>query len=161
MRRAASAVVLILALGAADAQAAEFAGAARVVDGATLEVAGKRVALYGVEAPPAEQSCREWSRQGQREFSCGALSRAFLQSLVSGREVFCVEEGPASKGEVPATCFADGRDLAAEIVLAGWGVSATGRYVNLQQTAQQARSGLWAGPGANPDEWRRIRGAGR
>ena len=160
MRTGVAAVVLSLALGAGGAQA-EIAGPARVVDGGTLEIGGKRIALFGVEAPPAEQSCREWSQQGQREFRCGALSRAFLRSLVSGHEVFCVEEAPASKGEVPATCFADGRDLAAEVVLAGWGVGASGRYANLQQTAQQARGGLWAGTSANPEEWRRGRGARR
>jgi endonuclease YncB( thermonuclease family) len=160
MRIAVAAVALSVALGVGAARA-EVAGAARVIDGATLEIAGKRVVLFGVEAPPAEQSCREWSQQGQREYRCGALSRAFLQSLVAGNEVFCVEEGPASKGEVPATCFVDGRDLAAEVVLAGWAIGASGRYVNLQQTAQQGRSGLWAGSSANPEEWRRGRGASR
>ena len=160
MRVAVAAVAVSLALGVGAARA-EVAGAARVIDGATLEIGGKRVVLFGVEAPPADQSCREWSRQGQREYRCGALSRAFLQSLVAGNEVFCVEEGPASKGEVPATCFADGRDLAAEVVLAGWAIGASGRYANLQQTAQQGRAGLWAGSSANPEEWRRGRGASR
>jgi endonuclease YncB( thermonuclease family) len=160
MRAGAAAAILSFALSG-GAALADVSGAARAIDGGTLEIAGKRIALFGVEAPPAEQSCHEWSQQGQREFRCGALSRAFLQSLVSGHEVFCVEEGSSSKGEVPATCFANGRDLAAAVVLGGWAVGASSRYANLQQTAQQARTGLWAGSSANPEEWRRVRGASR
>jgi len=146
---------LVMAGGGA---AAEIAGGARAADGATLEVAGKRVSLYGVDAPPAGQSCREWAPQGQREYRCGALARAFMQSLVAGREVICVEEGAGREGATPATCFADGRDLALALVQAGWAVAAQGassRYVNQEQTARQSRSGLWAGSSANPDEWRR------
>lgn len=155
------ALALTLCFGAARA---EMAGSARVIDGATLELAGKRIVLYGAEAPPAGQTCREWSRQGQRDFRCGALARAFMQSLVSGHEVFCVEEGPAEGGRIPATCFANGRDLAAAAVLAGWAVTSqdgSGRYANLQTSAQEGRSGLWAGSSADPDAWRRARGTGR
>jgi endonuclease YncB( thermonuclease family) len=160
MRAGVVAILLSLALGAGGVRA-EVVGTARAIDGGTLEIGGKRIALHGVEAPPAEQSCREWSQQGQREFRCGALSRAFLQSLVAANQVFCVEEGPAKGGELPATCFADGRDLAAEAVLAGWAIGASSRYANMQQTAQQARNGLWAGASANPEEWRRVRGGAR
>lgn len=152
------ATVLLLS-AAADA---EVAGAARAIDGATLEVGGKRVALYGVDAPPAGQSCREWAPQGQREYRCGALARAFMQSLVAGREVFCIEEAGGREGS--ATCFADGRDLALALVQAGWAVVAQGsssRYVNQEQTARQSRSGLWAGSSANPEEWRRGAAAPR
>ena len=157
MRAGVVILVSCLALGVGAARA-DIAGAARVIDGGALELAGKRILLYGLEAPPAEQSCREWSQQGQREFRCGALARAFLQSLVAGREVFCVEEGPAKEGRLVATCFADGRDLAGAMVSSGWAVGASSRYANLQQTAQQARSGLWAGSSANPEDWRRARG---
>ena len=156
MRRGMTVLAIGLAL-AAGAARAEVSGPARAIDGATLEVAGKRIALYGIEAPPAEQSCREWSRQGQREFRCGALARAFLQSLVADRQAFCVEEGDAQKGATLATCFVDGRDLAAAAVTAGWAVGSSSRYANLQQAAQQGRNGLWAGSSTNPEEWRRGR----
>lgn len=143
---------------------AEITGAARALEGAMLEMAGKRLALYGVDAPPAGQSCREWAPQGQREYRCGALARAFMQSLVAGREVLCVEEGAGREGAAAATCFADGRDLALALVQAGWALAAQGvssRYVNQEQIARQARNGLWAGSSANPEEWRRGSAAPR
>lgn len=154
---------LACAVMAASAARAEIAGAARAIDGATLEIAGKRIVLYGVDAPPAGQACREWAPQGQREYQCGALARAFMQSLVAGREVLCVDEGPG-RGGAAATCFADGRDLALALVQAGWAVAAqaaSSRYVNQEQTARQARNGLWAGSSANPEEWRRGSAAPR
>lgn len=153
---------LTAAMLSAGRAEAEIAGAARAVDGGTLEVGGKRIALYGVDAPPAGQSCREWAPQGQREYRCGALARAFMQSLVAGREVFCVEESGGRDGA--ATCFADGRDLALALVQAGWAVATQGvssRYVNQEQAARQSRSGLWAGSSANPEEWRRGAAAPR
>jgi endonuclease YncB( thermonuclease family) len=152
MRTILAACLALVAAIAAGGARAEISGAARAVDGETLEVGGKWVVFWVVQPPPAGQSCREWAPQGQREYPCGALARAFMQSLVAGREVFCVEEA----GGNAATCFADGRDLALSLVQAGWGLAAqkaSSRYVNQEQTARQTRNGLWAGSSANPDEW--------
>lgn len=146
-------VALCLSFGPARA---DVSGQARAVDGATLEIGGRTVALYGVQAPPPGEICREWVPQGQREFRCGALARAFLQSLVASDPVFCVFEGAARSGRTPATCFVAGRDVALALVEAGWAVASqatSARYVNAEQVARLARSGLWAGSSANPGQW--------
>lgn len=44
------------------------AGAVRVLDGDTLDVAGTRVRLFGIDAPETAQTCR---RSG-RDWGCGA-----------------------------------------------------------------------------------------
>ena len=37
---------------------AELAGTARVIDGDTIEVAGTRVRLWGIDAPEHDQTCQ-------------------------------------------------------------------------------------------------------
>ncbi len=55
---------------------AEISGPTRVVGGDTLEVAGERIRRYGVDAPEAEQTCREWAQRA--DYACGEHATAFL-----------------------------------------------------------------------------------
>jgi hypothetical protein len=55
-----------LCVGAAHAEA--VAGVARVIDGDTLEVAGERLRLFGVDAPESKQLCT--ARSG-KQYACG------------------------------------------------------------------------------------------
>lgn len=149
----AACAVLCLSLGAARA---DVSGRARALDGGTLEIDGRAIALYGVQAPPASEVCREWVPQGQREYRCGALARAFLQSIVAADPAYCVFEVAQRGAPESATCFVAGRDLGLALVQAGWAVAAqarSGRYVDAEQAARLARSGLWAGSSANPASW--------
>ncbi|MFQ5954915.1 MAG: thermonuclease family protein, partial [Kiloniellales bacterium] len=133
---------------------AQPAGPATVIDGNTLEVAGTRVRLFGIEAPDLDQPCRLRGRARP----CGVIARAALKDLTAGAELRCRPKGHDAAGRALATCTADGYDVAEGMVYTGWALAleaAPPRYHALQRQAKKARRGLWLGEFVAPWEWRR------
>jgi endonuclease YncB( thermonuclease family) len=60
-----TATILLASIGflAAPATAAEITGPVRVIDGDTLDLAGTRIPLWGIDAPETRQTCE--GRDGQ------------------------------------------------------------------------------------------------
>jgi endonuclease YncB( thermonuclease family) len=67
-----SLIVLVVLALPAPALATMVEGRARVVDGDTLEVGGRKVRLFGIDAPELDQTC---DAEGQL-WACGAEARA-------------------------------------------------------------------------------------
>lgn len=80
----------------------------RVVDGDTLEIDGITYRLNGIDAPEHGQTCGDWK--------CGVEATRALAELVAGYEVICHPTSQDIYGRIIATCFADGRDLGAEMI---------------------------------------------
>jgi endonuclease YncB( thermonuclease family) len=155
----AAGVSLILIGGSA---LADLAGPPRIVDGDTLEVAGQRVRLFGIDAPELDQLCQ---RAG-RDYHCGQVARAALWDLIGGADVSCQPEGATlpQDGVIGATCRAGGASLNEGMVHSGWALvdpQAGDRYLPLQADAEQAHRGLWRGEFEPPWEWRQAPAAGR
>ena len=149
---------LMLIVGSA---LADLAGPPRIVDGDTLEVAGQRVRLVGVDAPELDQLCQRAGRQ----YHCGQVARAALWDLVGGVDVSCRPEGATSArdGVALATCSAGGVSLNEGMLRSGWALAdpqAADRYLTLQAEAEQARRGLWRGEFEPPWQWRQAPAAG-
>jgi endonuclease YncB( thermonuclease family) len=160
--------LLIIALAAAAAEAfrewrlmrggAPLTGPARVADGDSLEIAGRRVRLFGIDAPELHQDCR---MADGRAYDCGAAARRALTELVGSQPVTCAPVG-TSHDRAVALCRAGGRDLSEELVRAGHALElpnfSRGRYRAAEREAKAARRGLWAGSFEEPAAWRRERG---
>lgn len=71
MRRLAMVVLLAFPLaahsGSPATSGAEVRGAATVMDGDTLKVAGQRICLHAIDTPELRQTC--WDDRG--EYACG------------------------------------------------------------------------------------------
>jgi endonuclease YncB( thermonuclease family) len=101
---------------AAAALAFPAAAADHVIDGDTLTVGRHKIRLCGIDAP-------ERGEPGYKE------ATDYLRHLTEGKAVQCRPVGAGtpcdgrsrlnSRDRMVATCFVDGRDLAAELVRAG------------------------------------------
>lgn len=158
---------LVLALQTAPA-AEPLVGRAAVIDGDTLEIHGRRVRLWGVDASEGRQSC---TRDG-RPYRCGTESARNLDRLIGDRPVTCTPHGRpdrygrlVARCEVAADCAPDEdcrtfrRDLGAWMVGDGWALDdprySDGEHAEQQWEAEQGRKGLWAGTFVAPKDWRK------
>lgn len=147
-------LILGLALGA-GAAGADVRGAARVIDGDTLNVAGTNVRLIGIDAPEMAQTCE----LPQGEWPCGVWARDVLEELVQGL-LTCVGSETDRYGRLLARCDAGQGDLGARMVEAG-AATAYRRYsrvyVQHEVRARDARRGVWRRDGrglTDPAEFR-------
>lgn len=132
-------------------------GIAQVRDGDSLDLAGQRVRLWGVDAPEFKQTC---TRAGSR-WSCGRDARGALATHLAGRSLTCVPVDRDAYGRVVARCTVGGRSVNEWLVRKGWAVDYTrysgGRYARAQAEAQAARRGIWSGRFQMPEHYRHSR----
>lgn len=123
-----------------------FSGRARVIDGDTIELAGKRVRLWGIDAPEAAQPG-------------GAAATAQLQLLISNEPVTCHQRDTDHYRRIVALCEAGGRPLNSWMVKSGNAVDyvrfSLGAFSVEEAEARAARRGIWAAPFERPEDYRR------
>lgn len=133
---------------------AEVVGRAQVIDGDTLEVAGERVRLHGIDAPEMSQVCR----LDHSEYPCGKRAAAWLAERTKGHVVRCAGDRRDRYGRLLAVCRTGEIELNDALVRAGWAVAYrrySREHVEAESRAQRDREGMWAGRFARPSEWRR------
>jgi endonuclease YncB( thermonuclease family) len=168
----ASALVGVVALGAllamptresaarAPAGDGDLAGLARVIDGDTLEIAGRHVRLEGIDAPESGQTC---GRRLIGSWRCGSAAADALAKLVAKRRVSCESRGNDKYDRMLGICFVDGRDINAEMVREGYAwafVKYSQTYVKQEAEARIARVGIWQGDAEPAWVYREKRWAG-
>lgn len=116
--------MLNLALWTGDAAADPLTAPARVLDGATIEVAGVIVKLSGVTAPTRTEICTRSIGAGTHAlpwlarvpYPCGYEAVNALQKLIGDRVVICHPQGYDGQGHVVAWCSTgDIPDIAAAL----------------------------------------------
>ena len=133
---------------------ADITGQPRVIDGDTLEVAGQRIRLHGIDAPESKQLCR---RNGER-WRCGKDATSALKAWLGNRAVSCEELDRDRYRRVVARCAVGGVDIGEWMVSQGWAVAYylySYDYSRAEQRAKSARRGLWAGEFEKPWKWRK------
>lgn len=153
-------VALSLVLGAVPlaVATADVIGSARAVDGDTLDIAGFRVDLWGIDAPERGQRC--WYNKGG-EWNCGAAAQQALSEFVGANEITCVEKARRPSGRMLGICTASetGTELNEAMVLLGLALSdqrQTRAYAGAEGYAKGALRGMWVGRFIPPSHWLRL-----
>jgi endonuclease YncB( thermonuclease family) len=121
--------VLAVGLAVAGPAAAQedYVGEARVIDGDTIAIAGRKFRLEGLHAPEVDEPG-------------GAAATRFMRDLLGDRRVACAPTGDTSYDRLIAVCRVPGRgDIAAALVRAGLGRDCArysgGRYARFETAA--------------------------
>jgi endonuclease YncB( thermonuclease family) len=144
-----SLIVLMLLTGPTLA----LEGRARVVDGDTLELAGERVRLFGIDAPELDQVCD----RGGAAWACGAAARDMLAKIVAGGRLTCAVQDVDRYGRAVAVCLRQDTDVAALMVRQGGAMAYrrySDRYVNAEVAARSEGLGVWASDWMEPEAYR-------
>lgn len=118
-------------------------GPAMAVDGDTLDVAGQRVRLEGIDAPEYSQTCASaWIGT----WDCGKQAQRALAKMIAGQTVECRSKGHDRYGRILGICTVEGRDINAEMVRTGlaWAFTRySNTYVAVEGEAQAEKIGIW------------------
>jgi endonuclease YncB( thermonuclease family) len=138
-------------------QSQGLSGRAQAIDGTTLRIDGRVVALVGLESPERAQRC---SRADGKSWGCGDAARNELARLTRNGVTTCRLASVRGALDAPAplvTCSSEGRDLATELVRGGHVFLtrlASAPLVAEESDAKKSKLGLWQGAHETPEAWR-------
>ena len=148
-------IALAAALFLAVPALADITGQPRVIDDDTIEVAGQRIRLHGIDAPESRQLCR---RDGER-WRCGKDATGALEAFLGSRPVSCEELDRDRYRRIVAKCKLGRIDIGGWMVSEGWAMAYrrySTDYVSDEAKARKARKGIWQGHFVPPWEWRKM-----
>ena len=121
----------------------------RVIDGDTLELGGRVIQLFGIDAPELGQLCES----GGKPWPCGVDAALALRKLVtvSEQQPHCsawggAEPKPTADGALIEVCLVGDKDLAQAMLHSGYGLATPGSFpdhVEAEKNAKEAHLGIW------------------
>ncbi len=123
-----------------------------VIDGDTLVIEGRLVQLAGIDAPELGQRCFNKGKS----WRCGLEAALALRKLISFGDVVC-EPDKAKPQSALASCSVADKDLATALLQQGYAVAlpeAPSPLQAAQNSAKEAKFGIWRGDFVAPASWR-------
>jgi len=132
-----------------------YRGSAEVAGPAMLRLDGKRIVLWGLDAPVRGQPCYA----GDKAWDCATASAKTLLNLVGDQQIACEQRRVDQFGRVFAVCKAVEVDINRALVEAGMAVALpkeTTDYVAAEAEAKAKGVGVWRGPFTAPADYREM-----
>ena len=134
---------------------ADITGKPRVIDGDTIEIAGERIRLHGIDAPESKQTCIDGDG---KEWRCGKEATIALAIIVGDHSITCRGDERGKYGRLIAVCNVGTVEINAMMVGRGWALAYrqySNEYVPWEDDARLHKRGIWRGEFVPPWEWRR------
>ncbi len=147
-------MIVALLLAAWPVAALEIVGRASVIDGDTIEIHGKRIRLFGIDAIESHQSC---VRPSGASWRCGRDAAIALSDMIGTSTVSCQVHDTDRYGRAVSVCSTDA-DLNERMVRQGWAVAYrrySSDYIAAEDDARRALRGIWAASFDWPWDWRK------
>jgi endonuclease YncB( thermonuclease family) len=112
-----------------------------VIDGDTIEIAGRRIRIFGIDAPEEDQTCE---RGGGGTWYCGAEATRLLSRMARSQIVECRVRATDIYGRYVALCSVGDEDLGRAMVRSGFAISSSrnSEYASEENDARVGRLGI-------------------
>ena len=163
-----SILIILLSLPNLSASAEKIIiGKAQVIDGDTIKINGKKVRLFGIDAPEKNQICIGLSGEA---YNCGLYSTRFLKTFINNSiRVECSYTDLDRYDRIIGKCISHTKiensnetvpfDINYQMVRNGRAVEykrySKGEYSEAEESAKKEKKGIWKGKFDRPEKWRR------
>lgn len=123
------------------------------MDGDSLEIDGRSVRLFGIDAPEFDQNCQK----DGADWRCGQAAKDQLAAMVAGQRVECVGQGTDPHKRLLAICSIGGDQLNQAMVEQGWALAYrqfSDAYVPAELHARAQGLGIWTSTFMTPGDYR-------
>ena len=131
-------------------------GKAEVIDGDTIKIKGKKIRLFGIDAPEVDQICFKSSNP----YHCGHTAAKALIRYTKNKRIYCYYTELDKYKRILGTCnYGEGiKDINSSMVSSGYAVAYirySKKYLKDEEFARNNKLGLWKGTFERPEEWRK------
>ena len=142
-----------------------ISGIAKVTDGDTIRIDGKKIRFFGIDAPEKKQQCsKPWLNISfisfNKDYPCGQISTDKLKKKINNELLICKWTNKDRYKRYIAECFKDKISLNAWMVRNGYAVAYrkySKKFVSQEIFAKKEKLGLWSGTFEMPWNWRKNR----
>ena len=140
-----------------------ISGIAKVTDGDTIRIEGKKIRFFGIDAPEKKQKCRKpWLTISfltfNKDYPCGEISTLKLKKKINDKFVTCKSTNLDRYKRFIAECFKNKTNINKWMVRNGYAVAYrkySKKFVSQEIFAKKEKLGLWSGTFTMPWDYRK------
>ena len=140
-----------------------ISGIAKVTDGDTIRIEGKKIRFFGIDAPEKKQQCRKpWLTiyfiSFSKEYPFGQISTENLKKKINNKFLICKWTNKDRYKRYIAECFKEKTSINAWMVRNGYAVAYrkySKKFVSQEIIAKKEKLGLWSGTFMMPWDYRK------
>ena len=141
-----------------------ISGIAKVTDGDTIRIEGKKIRFFGIDAPEKKQQCKKpWLTISfisfSKDYPCGQISTDKLKKKIDNKLLLCKWTNKDRYKRYIATCYKEKTNLNKWMVRNGYAIAYrrySKKYIPDEDFAKENKLGLWQGKFTSPEKWRNL-----